>query len=337
MDSEDGGSPRTEAVLKDMPKLAAVQDNRIAEPTEAEAYDLHADDIHNFRAFLRSLLMHGAIGTTLGGCSSGVGQPQNLVIARYLEWDFVAFFLKMLPITAIVLPMGLITCVILEQSKVFGYGQEMPKHVRKVLSTFADDEYGKIHNAEVAELMIQGIGAIFLVLGLALHVTEVGFVGLAITVYVTAFNGIVEEHEVADAFMEAMPFVSLLVVFFGVVSIIQDQAIFEPIIDGVLALEKDQQPPMLFVTNGLLSMVSDNVFVATVFIKGVAGAYENQGVNGTMTRDHYETLAVSINMGTNLPSCATPNGQAAFLFILTSSISPLVHLTYGTMVKMAFP
>lgn len=213
----------------------------------------------------------------------------------------------------------------------------MPPHVRKVLSTFAKDEYGKIHNAEVAELITQAVGAFFLVMGLALHVTEVGFVGLAITVYVTAFNGIVEEHEVADAFMEAMPFVSLLVVFFGVVSVIQDQAIFDPIIDGVLELPENQQPPVLFVTNGLLSMVSDNVFVATVFIKGVAGAYSDQGVNGTMTREHYETLAVSINMGTNLPSCATPNGQAAFLFILTSSISPLVHLTYGRMVKMAFP
>lgn len=126
-DESEDGSTRAEAVLKDMPKLAVVQDARIAEPIDAEAYGLHADDIHNFRAFLRSLLMHGAIGTTLGGCSSGVGQPQNLVIARYLDWDFVDFFLKMLPITAVVLPLGLITCVILEKSKAFGYASTHAK------------------------------------------------------------------------------------------------------------------------------------------------------------------------------------------------------------------
>ena len=34
----------------------------------------------------------------------------------------------------------------------------------------------------------------------------------------------------------------------------------------------------------------------------------------------FEKLAVAINTGTNIPSVATPNGQAAFLFLLTSSI-----------------
>ena len=38
--------------------------------------------------------------------------------------------------------------------------------------------------------------------------------------------------QLAHAFLEAMPFVSLLVVFFGVVAIIQEQKIFEPIIHG---------------------------------------------------------------------------------------------------------
>ncbi len=44
-----------------------------------------------------------------------------------------------------------------------------------------------------------------------------------------------------------------------------------------------------------------------------------------MSREHFDTLAVAINTGTNLPSVATPNGQAAFLFLLTSSIAPLVR------------
>ena len=49
-------------------------------------------------------------------------------------------------------------------------------------------------------------------------------------------------HEVARAFLESMPFVSLLVVFFGVVSIIQDQEIFVPVIDAVLSLNPSVQP-----------------------------------------------------------------------------------------------
>jgi NhaB family Na+:H+ antiporter len=56
-----------------------------------------------------------------------------------------------------------------------------------------------------------------------------------------------------------------------------------------------------------------------------------------MTREHFETLAIAINTGTNLPSVATPNGQAAFLFLLTSAIAPLVRLSYGRMVWMALP
>ena len=34
---------------------------------------------------------------------------------------------------------------------------------------------------------------------------------------------------------------------------------------------------------------------------------------------------------------ATPNGQAAFLFVLTSALAPLIRLSYGRMVFMALP
>ena len=44
---------------------------------------------------------------------------------------------------------------------------------------------------------------------------------------------------------------------------------------------------------------------------------------GTISRDQFDLLAVAINTGTNIPSVATPNGQAAFLFLLTSQ-----HLTF---------
>ena len=44
-----------------------------------------------------------------------------------------------------------------------------------------------------------------------------------------------------------------------------------------------------------------------------------------------------MNTGTNIPSVATPNGQAAFLFLLTSSLAPAIRLGYGRMVWMALP
>ena len=48
-------------------------------------------------------------------------------------------------------------------------------------------------------------------------------------------------------------------------------------------------------------------------------------------------MVVAINTGSNIPSVATPNGQAAFLFLLTSAVAPLIRLSYGRMVFMALP
>jgi NhaB family Na+:H+ antiporter len=93
------------------------------------------------------------------------------------------------------------------------------------------------------------------------------------------------------------------------------------------------QPGLFFAANGLLSALSDNVFVATVYIGEVKQAFDR----GLITREHFERLTIAINTGTNLPSIATPNGQAAFLFLLTSAIAPLIHLSYGRMVIMALP
>ena len=90
---------------------------------------------------------------------------------------------------------------------------------------------------------------------------------------------------------------------------------------------------MFFIANGLLSMISDNVFVATVYINEIKAALDA----GLITREHFDVLAVAVNTGTNLPSVATPNGQAAFLFLLTSAIAPLLRLSYGKMVWMALP
>ncbi|MGF1758982.1 sodium/proton antiporter, partial [Photobacterium sagamiensis] len=126
---------------------------------------------------------------------------------------------------------------------------------------------------------------------------------------------------------------ALLAVFFSIVAVIIDQHLFTPIITMVLSLEGSAQMTMFYIANGLLSMVSDNVFVGSVYINEVKTAL----VDGVITRDQFDMLAVAINTGTNLPSVATPNGQAAFLFALTSALAPLIRLSYGRMVYMALP
>ncbi len=300
-------------------------DDSILEANEA--------DLEEFRAFLRNLMMHAAVGTALGGVCTTVGEPQNLLIATYTEWDFIEFFLTMAPVTMPVLVVGLITCIILEIVKKFGYGNVLPERVREILVEFDEHQSESRTSKDNARLVIQAISAVFLVFALAFHVAEVGIIGLTIIVLQTAFNGVIEEHDLGHAFEEALPFTALLVVFFGIVGVIHDNHLFSPVITWVLSLPEAQQPGMFYIANGLLSAISDNVFVATVYIGEVHTAY----ANGDISRDLFDKLAVAINTGTNIPSVATPNGQAAFLFLLTSSVAPLIRLSYMTMVKMALP
>ncbi len=301
----------------------------------AELAEAHTEDLSKFRAFLRSLVMHGVVGTALGGVCTTVGEPQNLLIAEKLDWSFIEFFLVMSPVTVPVFFFGLITCVLLEKQKRgwFGYGMEIPENVRKILVDFSEEQDSHRTHKEMAQLVVQAIVAVILIFSLAFHVAEVGIIGLMVIVLLTAFNGVIEEHQIGHAFEEALPFTALLVVFFGVVAVIHDQHLFSPITNAVLSLDISQQAPMLFVANGILSMISDNVFVATVYINEVNEAFNR----GEISREHFENLAIAINTGTNIPSVATPNGQAAFLFLLTSALAPLIRLSYGQMVIMALP
>lgn len=301
--------------------------------SDQEVVDLHRKDLEDFRAFLRSLLMHSAVGTALGGVCTLVGEPQNLLVAKTAGWDFADFFTKMAPVSMPVLASGLLTCILLEKFKLFGYGIKLPKPVLQVLKEFADNERARRSASQKAALIVQAVAAVILVLGLAFHLAEVGLIGLLVIILITSFNGVTDEHQIGKAFQEALPFASLLVVFFAIVAVIHEQHLFTPIITAVLALPPEQQPGMFFLANGLLSMISDNVFVATVYISEVKQALDS----GAISREHFERLAVAINTGTNLPSVATPNGQAAFLFLLTSAIAPLVRLSYGRMVLMALP
>ena len=290
-------------------------------------------DLDTFRSFLRSLIMHGAVGTALGGVCTLVGEPQNLLIAEKAGWNFMEFVQRMAPVTMPVFVAGLITCVFLEITGWFGYGAKLPAEVRSILSEFDAEQENERNSDDRVALMTQAAIALVLVLSLAFHVAAVGLIGLMVIVLLTAFNGIVEEHQIGHAFEEALPFTALLVVFFAIVAVIHEQHLFQPITDLVLAMPTEAQPLMLFIANGVLSMISDNVFVATVYINEMVAALNA----GSITREHFDVLAIAINTGTNLPSVATPNGQAAFLFLLTSALAPLIRLSYVKMIFMALP
>ena len=301
--------------------------------TDDEVIELHRDDLENFRSFLRSLMMHGAVGTALGGVTTLVGEPQNLLIAEIMDWEFTEFFLKMAHISMPVLVVGLITCALLELTGVFGYGEKLSDKVRDVLQAYDNDMSAKRSQTDKAIIAMQGIVAILLVIALASHAAEPGIVGLMVIVLATAMNGITEEHRLGHAFEEALPFTALLVVFFAIVAVIADQGLFDPVITWVMTYEGKTQEALFYIANGVLSMISDNVFVATVYI----GEVDDMFQAGQLTREQFDALAVAINTGTNIPSVATPNGQAAFLFLLTSALAPLIRLSYGRMVIMALP
>ena len=292
-----------------------------------------SEDLEKFKGFLRDLVMHGAIGTALGGVCTIVGEPQNLLIAKIAGWEFIEFFMRMAPITMPVFIAGLITCVFVEKFSIAGFGNQLPESVRTIFNDFDEYEKQNTTTKHQAELLVEGLVAIFLVVALALHIAAVGLIGLAVIILLTSFKGITEEHDLGEAFHEALPFTALLAVFFAIVSVIHDQHLFTPVISYVLAQSVDTQPPLFFVANGVLSAISDNVFVATIYINEVKAALDN----GLITREQFDHLAVAINTGTNIPSVATPNGQAAFLFLLTSSLAPLINLSYLRMVMMALP
>ncbi|MDE2090774.1 MAG: sodium/proton antiporter NhaB [Gammaproteobacteria bacterium] len=290
-------------------------------------------ELEEFRAFLRSLVMHALMGTAMGGVATLVGEPQNLLIGETMGWHFMDFMHVMSPISLPVLGTGLLMVVVLEKTRRFGYGARLPEAVRDVLQQHAEAAARQHDWRRPLTLLIQSMAGLLLIAALTFHVAEVGLVGLALLVLLTAFTGVVDERRIAHAFEEAMPFTALLVVFFAIVAVIQQNELFTPVIHWVLGFDGRTQLTLLYAVNGLLSSVSDNVFVATVYIQQVHAAFLAHAIS----REQFETFAVAINVGTNIPSVATPNGQAAFLFLLTSGVAPLIRLSYVRMLRMALP
>src|SRR5210317_2360160 len=265
--------------------------------TDDQVVELHRKDLENFRAFLRSLMMHGAVGTALGGVTTLVGEPQNLLIAEIMDWEFATFFLKMAHISMPVLVVGLLTCIMLEVTKIFGYGAQLSPKVRQVLEEFDHDMSSKRTREEKMVIVVQGVVALVLIFALGFHLAEPGVVGLLVIVLATAFNGVTEEHRIGHAFEEALPFTALLVVFFAIVAVIHQQHLFSPVIHWVMTFQGKTQEALFYLANGGLSMISDNVFVATVYI----GEGQQMFNAGEITREQCDALAIAINTGTNIP------------------------------------
>jgi NhaB family Na+:H+ antiporter len=267
---------------------------------------------------------------------------------------------------------GLLTCIIVEKFHLFTYGAQLPGNIRSHLLETAIEMEEKRGTAGKAKLIVQGAIGVWLIVALALHLAEVGIIGLSVIVLLTSLNGYTDEHQFGPAFEEALPFTALLVVFFAIVGVIHDQHLFAPVMHVVLSMHGHMQMAAYYIANGVLSMISDNVFVATVYISetkmhftqllgtfpGITDAVATMdkltdphlnrpdviatlpAAIQTKVADmmhHFDMLAVAINTGTNIPSVATPNGQAAFLFLLTSALAPVIRLSYGRMVVLALP
>ena len=300
---------------------------------EKKSEESAVQEFEEFRGFLRNLIMHGAIGTALGGTMTLVGEPQNLMIGNTLNWSFGDFFHNCSIVAVPVAAVGLLLCPILEICKVPGFGYQLPERARQLILEDYEKKSRQISQQSKYLYFTQGAVAALLIVSLTMHVAEIGLIGISLIILLSTFTGITKEHDFAEAFNNAMPFVTLIIIFFAILAVVHDQNLVKPLASWVFSFEGKKQLLALYFANGTLSLVSDNVFIASVFINEVSTAYQM----GHFSYEWYEKLAVVVNMGTNIPAVATPNGQAAFLFLLTSSLAPLLNLSYFRMVKLALP
>jgi len=290
-------------------------------------------EIEELKGFLRNMIMHGAVGTVLGGTMTILGEPHNMIIATKMGWSFKDFFVNCSVISVPITVVGLLLCPILEAIKFPGFGYQLPQRAYTAITKDFRAKLIKMSQQTLFTYILQAIVAILLFLALAFHLAEVGLIGIALIIIMSAFKGLTKEHDFAEAFNNAMPFVLLIAIFFAILAVVHDQDLIKPLVVWVFHFNGKAQLLALYFVNGMLSIVSDNVFIASVFINGVENAYNE----GLFSHDWYTKLAIIVNMGTNTLAIATPNGHAAFLFLLTSSISPLINLSYWQMIKLTFP
>ena len=302
---------------------------------DGHIHDVHREDLVQFRAFLRSLVMHAAVGTALGGVTTLVGEPQNLLIA----------YPRGMGVHRVLRPHGTLLAAgpgrglhdLLARSNTSA-GSATACDYRSpfvsVLEDFDRAEPRRVRLANGRYLIVQALVAAFLVIALAFHWAAVGLIGLSVIVLATAFAGVTEEHRLAHAFQEALPFTALLVVFFGIVAVIHDQKPLPTDRRRRARACREKRRPRCSSSRTVFCRPS-----AITFSSRPSTSMKSRGrcESGTIDREQFDALAIAINTGTNIPSVATPNGQAAFLFLLTSALAPLIRLSYVRMVVMALP
>ena len=363
-----------------------------------EGHSGNDKEMEEFRGFLRNLIIHGTVGTIIGGTMTIVGEPNNMMIGSRMGWSFTEFIAHCSVVSVPAAVAGLIVCFSLEFFKCPGFRYQMPDRARELILKDYKKKIREMTEHNFYVYAVQIIVFLLLVFALAFHVAEVGLIGIGLIVIVTAFTGLTKEHDLGVAFNNAMPFAVLIVVFFAILGVVHEQHLVAPLAEWVFTFSGKSQHIALYFTNGTLSFVSDNVFIATIFINEVENAYasgvihqmidgmeaacangtlvqfineakmtydseiitrfinavEAANINGTistllsearveyadkvvMSREEYEKLAVVVNMGTNIPAMATPNGHAALLFLLTSALAPLLNLSYYRMFQLALP
>ena len=108
-----------------------------------------------------------------------VGEPQNLLIADKMGWNFIQFAQEMSHVTIPAVIAGFLTCIVLELTGVLGYGGKLDPQVRAILKGYIQEQDEKRTQSEVYGLIIQGLCGVLLVVGLALHIMEVGLIDCA--------------------------------------------------------------------------------------------------------------------------------------------------------------
>ena len=286
-----------------------------------------------FGSFLRSILMHSAIGTAVGGVSTMIGEPQNFLIAKTMNWSFKEFFINILPVSASVLVFAILVCIIVEKYKLFGFGTELPKDILEEIKKHQENKIKHMGDRVRVKIIFECISLICFIGMLAIGTIEVGIAGLIIIGFINALSGNTKEEEIGKAFESCIPFTGLIILFFVISSMIEQSKLFEPIINFALSFHDGIQKLIIFISTGILSSISDNVFVATIYIGEISKAFSN----GLISLEQFNSLGKIVNVATNITSMATPNGQAAFLFLLTSYITQKIYLNYSRMVVMAIP
>jgi NhaB family Na+:H+ antiporter len=122
-------------------------------------------DLEQLRAALRSLLMHAAVGTALGGVCTLVGEPQNVLIGSIMNWNFQQFAWEVAPVSIPIVLAGLALCVLLERLRWSGFGAEIPQSVRTLLVEHERHEAAHRTQRERWRLVVQGVAALLLVVG----------------------------------------------------------------------------------------------------------------------------------------------------------------------------